>query len=163
MTPSTSEPARGPGHVDFDIALMPGERCGDYCPACGDGEPVPAALEPAELERRAALFRAAITSDPTLGGLFEPARLELAGCEHGPGPRSTCETCGPALERLEELRAELRAERISYGELAELADLADYIGPGDVELLEPAGVPEFEHDAADCPRLPATGWHAGRS
>ena len=36
--------------------------------------------------------------------------------------------------RLEELRAELRAERISYGELAELADLAEYIGPGDVEL-----------------------------
>lgn len=45
-------------------------------------------------------------------------------------------------ERLEYLRAEIRAERISYGELAELQDLADHIDPGDVELLEWAGVPE---------------------
>ena len=45
--------------------------------------------------------------------------------------------------RLEELRTELRAERISYGELAELQSLAAYIEPGDVELLEAAGVPEF--------------------
>ena len=45
--------------------------------------------------------------------------------------------------RLEELRIELRAERISYGELAELQDLAEYIDPDDVELLEAAGVPEF--------------------
>lgn len=45
-------------------------------------------------------------------------------------------------ERLEELRAELRAERISYGELAELQGLAEHIEPGDVELLEAAGVPE---------------------
>lgn len=45
-------------------------------------------------------------------------------------------------QRLEHLRAQLRAERISYGELAELASLAEYIEPGDVELLEAAGVPE---------------------
>ena len=45
-------------------------------------------------------------------------------------------------ERLEELRAELRAERMSYGELAELQSLAEHIEPGDVELLEAAGVPE---------------------
>lgn len=44
--------------------------------------------------------------------------------------------------RLEEIRAELRAERISWGELAELESLAKYIQPGDVELLEAAGVPE---------------------
>ena len=44
--------------------------------------------------------------------------------------------------RLEELRAELRAERISYGELVELQSLAEHIQPGDVELLEAAGVPE---------------------
>ena len=44
--------------------------------------------------------------------------------------------------RLEELRAELRAECISYGELFELQSLADYIEDGDVELLEAAGVPE---------------------
>jgi len=45
-------------------------------------------------------------------------------------------------ERLEELRAALRAENISYGELAELESLAIHIHPSDVELLEPAGVPE---------------------
>jgi hypothetical protein len=45
--------------------------------------------------------------------------------------------------RLEYLRGELQAERISYGELAELQSLVEYIEPGDVELLEAAGVPEF--------------------
>lgn len=49
-------------------------------------------------------------------------------------------------DRLEELRAILRDESISYGELAELADLAAYIHPSDVELLEAAGVPEFPED-----------------
>lgn len=44
--------------------------------------------------------------------------------------------------RLEYLRGEIEAERISYGELAELQDLAKYIEPGDVLLLESAGVPE---------------------
>lgn len=47
-----------------------------------------------------------------------------------------------AARRLEYLRGELRGERISYGELAELQGLADYIADDDVELLEPAGVPE---------------------
>lgn len=45
-------------------------------------------------------------------------------------------------QRLEYLRGELRAERISYGELSELQSLAPYIAPGDLELLEAAGVPE---------------------
>jgi len=49
-------------------------------------------------------------------------------------------------ERLEELRIELRAERISYGELVELQSLAEHIDRGDVELLEAAGVNEFETD-----------------
>lgn len=44
--------------------------------------------------------------------------------------------------RLEYLRGELQGERISYGELAELQSLAAHIAPGDVELLEAAGVPE---------------------
>ena len=48
------------------------------------------------------------------------------------------------LDRLEYLRGELRAERISHGELAELQGLAGFIGEGDVELLEAAGVPEWE-------------------
>lgn len=47
-------------------------------------------------------------------------------------------------KRLEYLRGELKAERISYGELAELQDLAPYIADGDVELLEAAGVSEEE-------------------
>lgn len=46
-------------------------------------------------------------------------------------------------ERLESLRKALQAENISYGELAELQSLKEYIEPGDVELLEAAGVPEF--------------------
>ena len=45
-------------------------------------------------------------------------------------------------DRLEYLRGEIRAERISYGELTELQDLAEHIDPSDVELLEWAGVPE---------------------
>lgn len=45
-------------------------------------------------------------------------------------------------QRLEYLRGELRAERISYGELAELQSLVEHIAPDDVELLEAAGVPE---------------------
>lgn len=49
-------------------------------------------------------------------------------------------------DRLEYLRGELRAERISYGELAELQGLAKHIDPNDVELLEAAGVPEFPED-----------------
>ena len=49
-----------------------------------------------------------------------------------------------ATERLEYLRGELRAERISYGELAELQDLAPHIGADDLELREAAGLPERE-------------------
>lgn len=48
--------------------------------------------------------------------------------------------------RLEYLRGELRAERISYEELAELQSLAPHIEEGDVELLEAAGVPELPED-----------------
>jgi hypothetical protein len=62
--------------------------------------------------------------------------------------------------RLEYLRGEIRAERISYGEIAELQGLAEHIDPGDVELLQWAGVPEHapycglcdgEHEPRDCP------------
>jgi gas vesicle protein len=51
-----------------------------------------------------------------------------------------------AKRRLEELREEIREERISTGEIAELQSLAQYIDPSDVELLEWAGVPEFEEE-----------------
>ena len=46
-------------------------------------------------------------------------------------------------ERLEYLRGEIQAERISLEEIVELQGLAEYIEPGDVQLLEWAGVPEF--------------------
>lgn len=61
-------------------------------------------------------------------------------------------------DRLEYLRGELRAERISYGELAELQELAKYIEPGDVELLEAAGVPEASTGTTDCD---SCGWGRG--
>ena len=47
-------------------------------------------------------------------------------------------------ERLEYLRGEIRAERISWSELHELQGLAEHIDPSDVELLEWAGVPESD-------------------
>lgn len=57
-------------------------------------------------------------------------------------------------ERLEYLRGEIRAERISYSELSELQSLADTdldAFEGDVELLEWAGVPEFPDSEDDDP------------
>jgi len=45
--------------------------------------------------------------------------------------------------RLEYLRQEIRAERISYSELYELSTLVPFIASTDVELLEWAGVPEY--------------------
>lgn len=48
------------------------------------------------------------------------------------------------IKRLEYLRGEIEAERISYGEIAELQSLAKYIEPGDVLLLEWAGVEEHK-------------------
>ena len=44
--------------------------------------------------------------------------------------------------RLAYLRREIQAERISYGEIAELQELAEHISPDDVLLLEWAGVKE---------------------
>lgn len=48
--------------------------------------------------------------------------------------------------RLEYLRQELRAERISYGELHALQHLAAFIDPDDVELREAAGLSEFKNE-----------------
>lgn len=45
-------------------------------------------------------------------------------------------------KRLEYLRGEIEAERIAYGEIAELVSLKKYIDKDDVLLLEWAGVPE---------------------
>ena len=49
-------------------------------------------------------------------------------------------------QRLEEIREEIRSERVSIGELIELRSLIKYIDKDDVELLEWAGVPEFKND-----------------
>lgn len=54
-------------------------------------------------------------------------------------------------ERLADIRESIVAENVSYGELAELADLAEHIDPSDVLLLEWAGVPEFPEEAAPAP------------
>lgn len=45
-------------------------------------------------------------------------------------------------DRLEYLRGEIEAERISYSEIVELQSLADHIDDDDVLLLEWAGVEE---------------------
>ena len=47
-------------------------------------------------------------------------------------------------KRLEYLRAEIVAERISYGEISELQSLAKYIEQGDTLLREWTGIPEIE-------------------
>lgn len=47
-----------------------------------------------------------------------------------------------AKARLEYLRGEILAERISYGELDELRKLSIFIEENDILLLEWAGVPE---------------------
>lgn len=53
--------------------------------------------------------------------------------------------------RLEYLRGEINAERISMSEIAELQSLAEYIEKGDVQLLEWAGV--CEHCGyTNCPK-----------
>lgn len=48
--------------------------------------------------------------------------------------------------RLEYLRAQIIDECISYGEIAELQSLAEYIEDDDVLLKEWAGIPEFEEE-----------------
>lgn len=62
-------------------------------------------------------------------------------------------------ERLEYLRSQINAECISWGELAELQELAEegHIDPGDVQLLEWAGAPEFKDEEYINP----TGQHPG--
>jgi hypothetical protein len=48
--------------------------------------------------------------------------------------------------RLEYLRSQIEAERISYYEISELQGLTEYIDPADTLLLQWAGVPEFEDE-----------------
>jgi hypothetical protein len=84
-----------------------------------------------------------------------------------PGTLPVCRDCdwtgweqNAASPRLEYLRSQIKAERISYSELAELQSLADKIDPHDVELLEWAGVSE-EEAMARVGALPGTRLCAG--
>lgn len=72
----------------------------------------------------------AVAEVQVMGSSFKSLAERLASAEHR--------------RRLEYLRGEIEAERISYSEIAELQSLAQYIEPGDVLLLEWAGVPESE-------------------
>jgi hypothetical protein len=48
----------------------------------------------------------------------------------------------------------IKKERMGYGDIAELQELAEYIPMGDVQLLEWAGIPEYpEVDTAEVDRL----------
>ncbi len=89
-------------------------------------------------------------------------RLFLLAAKHGPIPDSCREALTTEVDqfltgveshnvvvlhrkdhdtkrRLEQLRVELRAERISYSELAELQSLRPHIAPDDLELLGALG------------------------
>jgi hypothetical protein len=68
-------------------------------------------------------------------------------CQGGRSWRWSRVHARPHAARLEELRAQIDAECISYGEIAELQGLAKYIDKGDVQLLEWAGVSEDEYRA----------------
>ena len=51
-----------------------------------------------------------------------------------------------AKKRLEQIRKSLRKEDLSYGEIAELEALSDFIEADDIELRQAAGLPEVEYD-----------------
>jgi hypothetical protein len=65
-------------------------------------------------------------------------------------------SCVSVMERLEYLRGEIDAERISQEEIAELQGLAEFIEPGDVTLLQWAGVPEEGQAEPQPPFFPQT-------
>ncbi len=137
----TGARAPGPGYPpgwDPDYRLRPGHGPDD-CPSCG------AVLEWLSDDGRGVGECPRCATYGAHGG----------GCHHAPGEETSSMTAytytpTPATpeiaDRLEYLRGEIEAERISYGEIAELTDLAEYIDPSDVLLREWAGVPEFDDD-----------------
>lgn len=92
-----------------------------------------------------------------LDGVGEPKTVMRDRADCSFGEVGVCPDCGSddldtnenVRDRLEYLRGEIEAERISYEEIAELQELSDYIEPGDVQLLQWAGVPEFGSEEAD--------------
>lgn len=96
---------------------------------------------------------ASLLSDSGENAEYDRAITELVMLDEGLGSDNKEDIAAalrayadPALsaerKRLEGLRVLVRAQYISYGELHELQGLAEHIDPGDVELLEAAGVPE---------------------
>jgi hypothetical protein len=84
---------------------------------------------------------------------FELYDIDTGKCESFPGTRKELEAAAkeknayPRIKaRLEYLRGEIEAERISYEEIAELQSLTEYIDKDDVQLLEWAGVEEFPNE-----------------
>ena len=65
--------------------------------------------------------------------------------------------------RLEYLRGEIEAERISYREIAELQSLSGYIKPNDVVLLEWAAVGECDGKHESIKQIIVTGKQIGRA
>jgi hypothetical protein len=120
-------PAHGGDRVQVARGCLPGEFSERF------GDPVQVVIDPLERAVDLSEIRRKVEAFDRI-----KAVLGEAGLDH-----STL-----AKVRLECLREALRAECISYGELAELQSLAEHIEPGDVELLEPAGVPEFDEDGA---------------
>ena len=59
--------------------------------------------------------------------------MRIAKCDHGPACPINSESVA---DRLEYLRSQIEAERISWFEIAELQGLAEHIDPADVQLLE---------------------------
>ena len=130
-----------------------------FCPVNHLTEPCPDEATPCLVCGAPILNGLGHDDDCPIGGACDCGkRYQPSGSDHC-GEEGTCwEHCADprghdpmrlvAVERLDYLRGEIRAERISYGEIAELQSLAEYIDPSDVELLEWAGVPEFPEDGA---------------
>jgi len=80
----------------------------------------------------------------SIDNLIAAQNMVLDAKSIGTGEPSLFDDIDAKKERLEEIRTELDNESISYGELVELEELVEYIEEGDVQLLQAAGVPEFE-------------------
>lgn len=71
----------------------------------------------------------------------ENGRCSLCGAEL---ISEKIDLCNKYTKRLNYLRKEIQAERISYSEIEELKSLAKYINQDDTLLREWAGVPEYD-------------------
>jgi hypothetical protein len=88
-------------------------------------------------------------SDPSFGTLYRTSDGSTFTTEADAQLHADPEPRHNIAERLDYLRGEIEAERISYGEIAELESLADHIDPSDVVLLQWAGVPEFPDEPSN--------------